>query len=344
MKRHGMRRTAALMLALLMGLALAAPAAAADRQAAEDAAWQLYDLGLFRGTGTDDQGFPIFALDQAPTRAQSVTMLVRLLGQEDAATAGSWTMPFTDVPEWAAPYVGYAYEKGLTLGRSATSFDPDSPVRATEYLTFVLRALGYASGTDFAWDSAWTLTDRLGLCKGQYGAETTNFTRGDVAVLSAAALAVCPKDSEKTLRETIGAVSATGRVQWADECVACREGMMAFSFTAQGKESYTRFTVASATVNGVACTVRQYETPQDVKTLCRTLSGSDLPTDAFALARLSYDEKAALAAADETVTAGGQTYPVLTFHLVCTGTLANKEQVQELVVLKYYVDDYGGIF
>ena len=302
-----------------MALALAAPACAADRQTAEDAAWELYDLGLFRGTGTDDQGFPVFALDQAPTRAQSVTMLVRLLGQEDAATAGSWTMPFTDVPEWAAPYVGYAYEKGLTLGRSATSFDPDSPVRATEYLTFVLRALGYASGTDFAWDSAWTLTDRLGLCKGQYGAETTSFTRGDVAIVSLRSLSTA-------------------------QCVACREGMMAFSFTAQGKESYTRFTVDSATVNGVACTVRQYETPQDVKTLCRTLSGSDLPTDAFALARLSYDEKAALAAADESVTAGGQTYPVLTFHLVCTGTLANKEQVQELVVLKYYVDDYGGIF
>ena len=75
----------------------------------------------------------------------------------------------------AAPYVGYAYEKGLTNGKSETRFDPDSTIRASEYLTFVLRALGYVSGTDFAWDSAWTLSDKLGITHGEYNASTTSF-------------------------------------------------------------------------------------------------------------------------------------------------------------------------
>lgn len=55
---------------------------------------------------------------------------------------------------------------------------------ASQYLTLVLRALGYTSGTDFQWDKAWELSDRIGLTDGRYNATTTNFTRGDVAIIS----------------------------------------------------------------------------------------------------------------------------------------------------------------
>lgn len=158
-----MKQWISLLLALVLSLALALPAGAAPPEQEEAAAWQLYYMGLFQGTDTDAEGFPVFSLDRSPTRAQGVTMLVRLLGQEEDALAGTWTTPFQDVPDWAAPYVGYAYEKGLTNGKSETRFDPDSTIRASEYLTFVLRALGYVSGTDFAWDSAWTLSDKLGI-------------------------------------------------------------------------------------------------------------------------------------------------------------------------------------
>lgn len=52
-------------------------------------------------------------------------MLVRLLGKEYTAQKGSWNIPFTDVPEWTKPYVGHAYENGLTEGEyneNTTSF------------------------------------------------------------------------------------------------------------------------------------------------------------------------------------------------------------------------------
>ena len=169
-----MKKALSLFLALVLCLSLSLPALAAAPTDAdqENAAWTLYHMGLFQGTDTDKEGFPVFSLSDAPTRAQGVTMLVRLLGQEKAALEGAWTTPFTDVPEWAQPYVGYAYEKGLTNGTGETTFSADKTLSATEYLTLVLRALGYDSASDFAWDSAWTLTDKLGITNQVYSAAT----------------------------------------------------------------------------------------------------------------------------------------------------------------------------
>ena len=55
-----MKKLLSLTLALVLTLALAVPACAADSETETAAAWTLYNMGLFRGTGTDDQGFPVF--------------------------------------------------------------------------------------------------------------------------------------------------------------------------------------------------------------------------------------------------------------------------------------------
>lgn len=344
-----MKRLIALSLALLLSLALATPAFAADAETEHAAAWTLYRMGLFRGTGADADGFPVFDLDKVPTRAQGVTMLVRLLGQEETALAGTWTIPFTDVPAWARPYVGYAYDKGLTTGRSETLFDPNTPISATEYLTFVLRALGYQSGKDFAWDAAWTLSDKLGVTDGSYNGEINrDFDRGDVAVVSVNALEVKPKGADKTLREILGVRDDAQRCLWQEESLLCMPNKMVFAFRKvdESPEVYKEFVVDSVTVNGVTCQVKQYSTPAAVKELCKNLTKSEkipisLP-DAFALVCLTYDEGAALAAARETVEDGGQTYPVLDFKFRCTGTLADGTQVEELFTMPYYIIGYGG--
>lgn len=129
-------------------------------------------------------------------------MLVRLLGKEEEAKTGKWTTPFTDVADWAKPYVGYAYTNGLTTGTSATTFGGNATVNASEYLTFVLRALGYESGTDFQWDKAWELSDQIGLTNREYDANTVNFTRGDVAVVSCQGLDCKLKGSSTSLQDT----------------------------------------------------------------------------------------------------------------------------------------------
>ena len=99
-------------------------------------------------------------------------MLVRLLGKDEEAKTGIWDIPFTDVDEWAKPYVGYAYANKLTTGTSDTTFGGAQTVSPSQYLTFVLRAMGYESGTDFQWDKAWELTDTLGITHGEYGPDT----------------------------------------------------------------------------------------------------------------------------------------------------------------------------
>lgn len=167
------------------------------------AADALYAMGLFQGTGRDENYQPIYELDRAPTRSKAVTMLVRLLGKEDEALSGTWYIPFTDVESWARPYVGYAYHNDLTAGTSDTTYSGSETISASQYLTFVLRALGYESGIDFEWNKAWELSDKIGgLTAGQYNAGTTNFTRGDVATISFNALYCTLKGSDTQLINT----------------------------------------------------------------------------------------------------------------------------------------------
>ena len=192
-----MKKCVAMVLTVLLTVSLL-PSVSAAGDEADQAAEYLYSLGLFNGTGTNPDGTPRFDLSRAPTRQEAATMLVRLLGKAGQAEQGTWDIPFTDVADWAAPYVGYAYANGLTTGTSATTYSGDAPVTASQYLTFVLRALGYTSGTDFQWDRAWELTDRLGITDGSYTAGT-EFTRGDVALVSFDALSAAFKGTEETL-------------------------------------------------------------------------------------------------------------------------------------------------
>lgn len=168
----------------------------------QEAADYLYSLGLFRGTGSNPDGSPVYELERTPTRFESVTMLVRLLGAEDKALAGSWRTPFRDLYPWAEPYVGYAYANGLTNGTSADTYDGSDPINASQYLTFVLRALGYESGVDFQWQTSWQLTDALDITDGQYKTYGS-FSRGDAALVSARALSVNVKGEDYTLYEAI---------------------------------------------------------------------------------------------------------------------------------------------
>lgn len=200
-----MKRALSILLILVLFSGMI-PTSFAVSEEANDAADTLYELRLFKGTGYNPDGSPIYALDRGATRLEAVTMLVRLLGKEEEALAGNWKTPFTDVADWAKPYVGYAYAHGLTKGGTDSSgkpfFDGDTMILATQYLTFVLRALGYESGTDFRWDAAWELSDRLGITNGEYKAPL-QFDRSDMVLISAQALPVTQKDGSGTLADRL---------------------------------------------------------------------------------------------------------------------------------------------
>ncbi len=169
----------------------------------------LYALGLMQGTGVNQDGTPYFDLNRAPTRAEAVAMLIRLLGKEKEALSGTWSAPFYDVPDWARPYVGYAYSRGLTMGMGENVFGSDYSVTASQYITFVLRALGYTSGKDFEWDKSYLFSDSLGLTDGSYK-DGVPFLRGDAAIVSYAALSQ-KLNNGSTL---IGSLYASGAVSY----------------------------------------------------------------------------------------------------------------------------------
>ena len=197
-----MKKLIALLLAAVLVFAPATVAFAADAEETAAANF-LHTLGLFIGTGTDAEGSPVYELDRAPNRMEAVTMLVRLLGKEEEANAGTWEIPFTDVKDWAKPYVGYAYANGLTKGYSEKTFGGTDPVTAAQYLTFVLRALGYSSDSDFKWDAAWELSDKLDITSGEYDASTAAFDRGDVVKISFSALSAYLKGEGRVLGEKL---------------------------------------------------------------------------------------------------------------------------------------------
>ena len=87
------------------------PVLAADTEQIQSA-WSLYSMGLFSGTGMNEDGTPVFELDSKITRAQTVALIVRLMGKTSEAEGGDWTTTFTDLPNWAESYIGYAYTVG----------------------------------------------------------------------------------------------------------------------------------------------------------------------------------------------------------------------------------------
>ena len=220
-----MKKFLSLILTLVLVCSLVPVAHAAEDEATQ-AAQTLYELGLFRGTGTNPDGTPIFDLDKTPTRNQAVIMLVRLLGKEEEALAGNWELPFTDVAKGstAYPYIGYAYANGLTNGTTATTYSGGNPIRANQYITFVLRAMGYVSGEDFQVSTAWDFSDRIGLTDGTYSAATKTFTRGDVVEISRNSLQLACKGTDVRLVQRLAADQAV------DADTAAAQGMDAYGW------------------------------------------------------------------------------------------------------------------
>ena len=196
------RKTAAFFAAILTFALIISPLqpALAATNDAVFAANSLYALGLFNGADTNPDGSPIYELDRALTRQEAVTLLVRFTGGENDALSSARETPFTDLTEWAAPYIGYAFEAGLTDGVSETLFGSADPVTPAQYFTFILRALGYESGTDYAWSAPFDFAEKLGLPADEYRKADT-FTRGDAVLVSFAALSAVMNTERTSLSE-----------------------------------------------------------------------------------------------------------------------------------------------
>jgi len=108
---------------------------------AEECADTLYDFGLFKGT---DKGYE---LDKSLTREESATILVRLLGKEKSIDASDFEQVFSDVDKsrWSYASIMYCYENDITKGTSYNTFSPDTQIDAQQFVTLLMRLLGYTA-------------------------------------------------------------------------------------------------------------------------------------------------------------------------------------------------------
>lgn len=167
----------------------------------------LNDLGILKGT---ENGYE---LDKDLSRVEAAIMIVRLRGGEASALSENYAHPFTDVPKWASPYVGYMYHYGLTSGKSKTNYGSRDSITTIQYVTFLLRTLGYndAEG-DFYWAESLDKAREIGIIKiDRSGSSDSRFTRGDMVLLTYSALQTKMKNSQRLLLDQFEEVTVISK-------------------------------------------------------------------------------------------------------------------------------------
>jgi len=162
---------------------------------------RLNQLGLFAGTAKG------YELERAPTRLEGLAILVRLLGKDKEAQQLSSKEPsFQDVPKWGIGYVNYAYENGIAQGVSKQRFGSADAMDAAQYVTLVLRALGYQdSEGDFVYKEALTKAASIGLVDDSLHKQLQKqaFQRGHAVQISYLALKQQLKGASSTLAQKL---------------------------------------------------------------------------------------------------------------------------------------------
>ncbi|WP_158579205.1 S-layer homology domain-containing protein [Pseudoflavonifractor sp. AF19-9AC] len=124
-----------------------------------------------------------FNPDAMVTREQMAVIMCNLLDYTVSTYKG--TTKFTDVSEWALPYVEACYTNGIIAGYSETQFGGNDSVTTSQAALMILKALGYfQEAGDFGSD--WVVsTIRVGaqaaLFDGVDNGATEALTRNDVA-------------------------------------------------------------------------------------------------------------------------------------------------------------------
>ena len=100
-------------------------------------------------SGVDNEGN--FDPDGSVTRNQMAVIMAHLLNLDYDYYRG--TNPFTDVPEWAAPYVAACAAEGVIAGIGNNQFGGEMKVTAAQASLMIMKALGYfQNAEDFGSD------------------------------------------------------------------------------------------------------------------------------------------------------------------------------------------------
>lgn len=177
-----MRKLTSMLLCTVLFLTLAHPAFAAKPPMVtpSEAGAYLQERGIYQGDGSGS-----LKLDKGLTRAEMAALLTRLHGEGEVNPEYyTWACYFTDVPQWAKPYVGYCVASLLVTGYNESRYGPHDMVTPAMACTVILRCCGYENreGQDWTYGTACDYALRLGLIS-ETTAKAPTITRGEMAVL-----------------------------------------------------------------------------------------------------------------------------------------------------------------
>ncbi len=145
---------------------------------------QLNNLEILAGTETG------FELDNGLTRAEAAVIVARLSETEGYMFRNyeeKLLHGFKDVPEWANLHIGHLKYIGAIKGITEDEFGPNLPISAQQFVTMILRILGYNDTKgDFVWDQSLDKAVEIGLIDAPYKRKIEQdevFTRGHMALI-----------------------------------------------------------------------------------------------------------------------------------------------------------------
>ena len=112
-----------------------------------EAVTMLSDLGIIQGKD-DGKYHP----EDTITRAEACALIARMLTGDPNVTQYAGASNFTDVVKgsWKESVIGYCVVNGITVGVGNNKFEPDRAITDAEFVTMVVRAMGYeTTGTTY---------------------------------------------------------------------------------------------------------------------------------------------------------------------------------------------------
>ena len=105
-----------------------------------EAITMLSDLGVIQGKD-DGKYHP----EDTITRAEACAMIARLMTGDPNVSQYVGAQNFTDVAKgsWKDSAIGYCYINGIVVGVGNNKFEPDRAITDAEFITMVVRAMGY---------------------------------------------------------------------------------------------------------------------------------------------------------------------------------------------------------
>ena len=105
-----------------------------------EAVTMLSDLGVIQGKD-DGKYHP----EDTITRAEACAMIARLMTGDPKVSQYVGAQSFTDVAKgsWKDSAIGYCYINGIVIGVGNNKFEPDRAITDAEFVTMVVRAMGY---------------------------------------------------------------------------------------------------------------------------------------------------------------------------------------------------------